>query len=376
MKTKISLTILVIVIIIIALAVGGRFFYQGSPLDLNAYNSLQSETLKQSCSDSDGGLDYTMRGTVKYNGKVSQDRCANSNLLEEGYCKDGQRQKIEYECNCKNGACVDIASKPAPAQTEEITVAEPSPAQTGGIIFANGFEESNLFPTDNSLWTSIVKQTSPGKKQSIWEQSSEVAHSGSFSAKSFADSGSSGTGNTCGKASVIKDELPIGLGDEVEYEFWVYLTKPLPEVNVQLLDLECGPKTCGLQSSPGVRLISDRNGFLTIDWKFLNYFKNNNLPYPTGVVTDRNKLTGTHIIPTNAWTKINVKMNLDNSGEGLTEVFVNDEPDISVESVNIAPEGLEALTSYGMEIGITCNVKTNTDATTLYIDDVMVKKSN
>ena len=60
----------------------------------------------------------------------------------------------------------------------------------------------------------------------------------------------------------------------------------------------------------------------------------------------------------------------------LTEVFVNDEPDISVESVNIAPEGLEVLTSYGLEIGITCNVKTNTDATTLYIDDVIVKKSN
>lgn len=72
------------------------------------------------CTDSDGGRDYNMKGTLRYTAPgirdVDDDTCVSENVLAEQYC-DGTRQVTEsYTCpnGCSNGAC-NINCKPGQA---------------------------------------------------------------------------------------------------------------------------------------------------------------------------------------------------------------------------------------------------------------------
>ncbi|GAB4324344.1 MAG: hypothetical protein Kow0074_17240 [Candidatus Zixiibacteriota bacterium] len=240
--------------------------------------------------------------------------------------------------------------------------------QNGEVLFENGFEEADLFPADGSLWETVFIQTAPGRPHSVWERSDEVVHSGRYSAKAFAAPGTGDVGFTCGKASVVNHPLPIGLGSTVEYHLYYYLTSDVP---VQLLDVECSTLCGGLHHAPGVRVIMTRDRRLLIDWKFLNWFENEGLPPPADAPPPAPK--GTHVVPVGEWFELTLKMKLDNGGRGLTEVYVNGEIDSRVEGTNIAPQGLEALNQYPqIEAGITCNVMNNTDAATVYVDDVQI----
>jgi len=67
------------------------------------------------CTDSDGGKNYYVKGTVKHHIAYSMyndtDRCINHTTLEEYYCdKDGQAKAEIYSCpsdyTCQDGACV------------------------------------------------------------------------------------------------------------------------------------------------------------------------------------------------------------------------------------------------------------------------------
>lgn len=124
-----------------------------------------------------------------------------------------------------------------------------------------------------------------------------------------------------------------------------------------------------------MRVITSRQGYLRLNWKFLNWYEQNNLPYPEDLVVDPKQLTGTHTLPTGEWVEIALLMQLAHQGQGLTEVYVNGELDISVAGTNIAPEGLENMDRYpSLEIGITCNFVGNAGPTTIYTDDVRVTR--
>lgn len=238
------------------------------------------------------------------------------------------------------------------------------------VLFENGFEEADLFPTDGSLWANVIRQTGPGQPRSIWTRSDEQAHAGQYSAKSFAAPGTRDVGFTCGKASVVNQPLDIEMGDTVEYHIHYYLTSETP---VQLLDVECSTLCGGLKGSPGVRVVMTRDRRLRIDWKFLNWFKNNGLPPPPDAPSSARP--GSHVLPVGEWFELTLRMQLANGGQGLTEVFVNGEPDSATPGTNIAPQGLEALERYPqIEVGITCNPVNNSQATTVYADDVKIMK--
>jgi len=82
------------------------------------------------CTDSDGGKNYYIKGTVSYNGQIYTDECGMCTgacpsvgscppvncRLKEYYCDNNQVKNIWYTCpggfSCKNGRCsiVSISS--------------------------------------------------------------------------------------------------------------------------------------------------------------------------------------------------------------------------------------------------------------------------
>ena len=59
------------------------------------------------CTDSDGGKNYNVKGTVTYNGKTYTDQCIGSpTVLREYYCENNEVKYIDYSCpRCQDGAC-------------------------------------------------------------------------------------------------------------------------------------------------------------------------------------------------------------------------------------------------------------------------------
>ncbi len=70
---------------------------------------------RPSCTDSDGGKDFFVKGTIKDNsGEINEDFCFNDNDLNEYYCiSDGTKGGIYYPCpnGCEDGACVEEGIK-------------------------------------------------------------------------------------------------------------------------------------------------------------------------------------------------------------------------------------------------------------------------
>jgi len=64
------------------------------------------------CTDTDGGKDYYVKGTVKLNGETETDYCIESGsgekyMLMEYYCRNSNIAHLDYKCpyGCENGAC-------------------------------------------------------------------------------------------------------------------------------------------------------------------------------------------------------------------------------------------------------------------------------
>ena len=60
------------------------------------------------CTDSDGGLNYNVKGTVTSGGAANTDVCSNSGYLFEQYCLNGNPVQATYLCpnGCQDGACL------------------------------------------------------------------------------------------------------------------------------------------------------------------------------------------------------------------------------------------------------------------------------
>ncbi len=84
-------------------------------------NTIQGETnvnlVQPTCSDSDSGKTYSVKGNVKYcNDKAEcsskEDSCSGKKLIE-WYCQNNERHSEEHECesDCDEGACVNLVNK-------------------------------------------------------------------------------------------------------------------------------------------------------------------------------------------------------------------------------------------------------------------------
>ncbi|MGY4884354.1 MAG: hypothetical protein ACP5NZ_02120 [Nanobdellota archaeon] len=78
-------------------------------------------SLPDSCTDSDGGIKYNIKGEVTWdiNGgrKIFLDYCENEAILNESYCLENVPKTLTRDCGmegkiCKDGACVNVTTTP------------------------------------------------------------------------------------------------------------------------------------------------------------------------------------------------------------------------------------------------------------------------
>ncbi len=250
------------------------------------------------------------------------------------------------------------------------TPIDDEPGDVSGLLFENSFEEADLFPRDGSVWSNLVLQTPEGADEASFQAVTERARTGSRSGKFSAPPG--GQGLNCGKASVIRKQT-LALGDTVTVTAAYWLDAPIGTATPQLMDIECSPADCGYVGSPGVRLVTTQEGRLRIDWKFLNWFANNNLPPPSDAPPP--SPSGSTTLPVGRWFTAGLRMRLGRGSEGLTEVLLDGRVEVSVQGTNLSPEGMANLTEYsGVEVGVTCNPTNSVEAATLYVDDVRIER--
>ena len=78
--------------------------------------SIITTTIPNSCSDTDGGYNINVKGTISgyYNGQpyVNTDYCSSTTVLLEYYCIGGSKSSSSYPCagnttsSCVDGACI------------------------------------------------------------------------------------------------------------------------------------------------------------------------------------------------------------------------------------------------------------------------------
>lgn len=263
----------------------------------------------------------------------------------------------------------------APGEPTE-AVATPTPGTSTSpsavLLLADDFESAD--PTMGGVWTAFL-QTAPGRTPSELVSADDEARSGSRSVRATASPGSHDVGTTCGKASILRKDLDVGIGDTVVYSASFMLDRT--DVSVHLIDIEGPGEASGAAAgrggggSPGVRLITDRNGRLRLNWKFLNWYENNGRPPPADAPPQPQP--GRYVITPGQWFDITLRMTLDDDGQGVTEVWVDGQLDIRVVGTNISPEGLDDLDRYPkLELGANCNAVGGAGPVTVHVDDVRV----
>jgi hypothetical protein len=118
---------------------------------------------QNSCSDTDGGMVYTIKGTVSgyYNSKQYSytDYCTSNTVLKEYYCSSKLQYSTSYTCSgttnaCVNGACVQQTTIPTTtvATTSIITTTIPNSCSDtdGGMIYGvkgtvSGYYNSQIY---------------------------------------------------------------------------------------------------------------------------------------------------------------------------------------------------------------------------------------
>ncbi len=97
-----------ITLVIAAIVVLATFFFVGLP-NFNKVTGVQVK--EQTCTDSDGGINFEIFGIVTYNEREYPDTCIDDETLREYYCYHGligsYPRSISHICNtyCQDGAC-------------------------------------------------------------------------------------------------------------------------------------------------------------------------------------------------------------------------------------------------------------------------------
>lgn len=117
---KISLSIFIFCLV--ALATLSLLAFSGgltgkSITEIGKDKVLQNGANKVSCTDSDNGQNYLIKGNTKYCGSddncfTKEDSCSGKTIVEQ-FCENNQAIYIEHECevDCYEGTCVTLAKK-------------------------------------------------------------------------------------------------------------------------------------------------------------------------------------------------------------------------------------------------------------------------
>lgn len=89
-------------------------FYGKAISKINIDSKTLSNESKYYCYDSDGKINYYLRGTIHYSDGTTEEsmtdycRAYNSSTLVEFYCLNNSRASVDYVCinGCKDGACI------------------------------------------------------------------------------------------------------------------------------------------------------------------------------------------------------------------------------------------------------------------------------
>jgi hypothetical protein len=96
-----------IIVLIVLLIIGGYLVYANLTGGANAGTGLAS--LKATCTDSDNGQDYLVKGVVSKGANSNTDICKSITVLKEYFCLGNVIKSISYTCptnyKCSNGAC-------------------------------------------------------------------------------------------------------------------------------------------------------------------------------------------------------------------------------------------------------------------------------
>lgn len=78
----------------------------------NIFSIVATTTTTPTCTDSDNGKDYYVKGTVIYGTQINTDFCSTSRYLYEQYCSNGRPVQIAYACpnGCQDGACLQATT--------------------------------------------------------------------------------------------------------------------------------------------------------------------------------------------------------------------------------------------------------------------------
>ena len=92
--------IFLLLIVILSLSIVSAGFFS------DFWNKITGKSV-ETCTDSDGGLNYSEKGVVYYGQNEFNDYCLGSDLVE-WYCKYNEVSALKYKCpeSCQNGACM------------------------------------------------------------------------------------------------------------------------------------------------------------------------------------------------------------------------------------------------------------------------------
>lgn len=185
--------------------------------------------------------------------------------------------------------------------------------------------------------------------------SSEQAHSGTYSLKFFAESGTSADASKC---SVSKQKMAFFEGETVQASVWYYIEGTQQLDWMFLIDLE---EQTSIGAGPGMRVANTENNFGVLEFKY---------PVP-------NIYQETYSFPRNQWFKITLETKLSRKKKGWAKVYQDGELIIDKSGFQTLPKDVlyNAQGAKGMytsiEIGITANSHDN--PATIYADDFSIK---
>lgn len=93
-------------------------------------------TNAQTCYDSDGGLNYFIKGCVTIDNAIYCDSCLSSAFLSEIYCTGNKLNMTTYDCSpmiCEDGMCISATSTTAMTSVATTTIETTVPTTTTSI---------------------------------------------------------------------------------------------------------------------------------------------------------------------------------------------------------------------------------------------------
>ncbi|MEQ3655427.1 MAG: hypothetical protein ABNH00_06150 [Dokdonia sp.] len=204
-----------------------------------------------------------------------------------------------------------------------------TPDMTSSYLFADGFETSSnqiseLFPPDNSRWTSL-QQTNPTQEVNSISITSAQVSEGEDALQIIAYP----SDTQLSKMDIEKGGLNLRSGDHITITADFFIEDTTALTNLLLLDLECcscwdpevGDDYGAEIQCPGVRLImSGENAFLSIERGKI------------GASTITQSAIG---FPRDQWVKVQWEMTLANDMSGQNKLFIDDALVINENGMNM-----------------------------------------